>query len=268
MQQASSAVAPNSAPSSATPVGPSRTCCCRKSAKHSRSPSLQSSGDASALVQPAVDPSSVTSALSLQTTVPQLATGISAHSSVPATSPVDEETSPIDEEMACHCGPSCLCQGCTKHSPYGDSKGTGNSVVHGMGCPPDCQSCTNENGFVLASTSRSCGRHAFNPTKGRQQPGPSHFSHETKMLTFGSAMEGYWDDELDAEGSPDPDYIMLPDVLTTETHKGVERSHSSGKAASTSTSRPSHTERDTTPTKATADSFADPSTSSDYLWRL
>jgi hypothetical protein len=125
-----------------------------------------------------------------------------------------------DEVMACLCGPSCLCNGCTKHRPYGDADGTGDANGCGIGCPPDCPSCSNnEDGFVWPSSSirgPSSDRLRFVSSVGPRPTLPHARGYSGIPDSFFESMSGLdmdegYDDELDAEGSPDPMYITLPD---------------------------------------------------------
>jgi len=153
-----------------------------------------------------------------------------------------------------------MCFGCTKHRPYGDEEVTGDTVMHEPGCPPDCPSCSNmEDGFAWPSTSTR-NTLSFNQSAGQIQKSLSHSIHTTKIpgVSFSANMDEGWDDELDAEGSPDPDYVSLPDVSTEIAYKhntialpsekktraptstGSRRGAISNKASAEGPSRPFH----------------------------
>lgn len=138
------------------------------------------------------------------------------------------QTQPAVEYMECLCGPGCQCVGCAQHN-QGDSE----SMVHdGMSCPVDCPSCVdNTHGAAWPSS------FAHPSSNGSSMYGsmPNTFTFHQDMSVdqlplsldvdlSNLGVMSSWDaqaiwsaltetsgDDIDADGSPNPDYIPLPE---------------------------------------------------------
>ncbi|KAG8832707.1 hypothetical protein FRC17_000853 [Serendipita sp. 399] len=236
-------------------AGPTRSCCGRK--KHSPAgPVPTAQGDIQILAKRTIQqPLSIQSPAIIPITAPLSTPSDQPH----ATHRVSDVST---EMMDCLCGPDCVCLGCTKHgnktSDDGHLPGT-----QGMDCPVDCPSCIdNEHGgawptssFYPASNhqwnastsgSRSFTFYPSLSTNPHAQYASTSMSESDMMggedtlasLNFGAGLdwlldpdaEGDYDPDLDAEGSPNPDYIDLPAFTieesgpssATKTHPQVE----------------------------------------------
>jgi hypothetical protein len=123
----------------------------------------------------------------------------------------------VSHGMDCLCGPACLCLGCTKHQQNRD--GDDDSNMHSGDCPPDCPSCV-DNKFGAAWPASSG---TFAPLLGRTAVGLSNwfgFSTMAQNSELDLSAEGEYDDEMDAEGSPDPEFCKLPEEIPHSTKAG------------------------------------------------
>ncbi|KAG8765771.1 hypothetical protein FRC15_006763 [Serendipita sp. 397] len=148
---------------------------------------------------------------------------------------------PSNEMMECLCGPACVCLGCTKHGNYASGEAD-RQPSQGMDCPADCPSCIdNEHGAAWPTSSfhpssnqwTSGGAFSFYPSvpttvfapqaSTSTSSAPRLLADDTlAVLNFSKSLdwlldpdaEGDYDIDLDAEGSPNPEYIDLPSFAT------------------------------------------------------
>ncbi|PVG01901.1 hypothetical protein CPB86DRAFT_780772 [Serendipita vermifera] len=217
-------------------AGPIRSCCARKRAAHSRSSSITGPlNQTSILVEQTSQElqNRLTSLLddNLITPTPSNQGGSSIKDVLPSNNEVENSISTgffvLDQDsgMECLCGPSCLCLGCKTHRHPGDDI-LSERGSHAFGCPPDCPSCIdNECGPVLLTTylgsATSSAYYAQdNPISNVNlaQTSLSQMREDGWGPALSPKPEWDWrdlledDEELDAEGSPDPDFRPLPVV--------------------------------------------------------
>jgi hypothetical protein len=217
-------------------AGPIRSCCARKKAMHSRSSSITG---VSTVISLSVEQTSqeiqnrlvAVSGNKPITSTPSMEGSSSMRDVLLSTNEVQTNTShdvlvlDQDEAMECLCGPTCLCLGCKTHRHHGDDI-ISELGSHAFGCPPDCPSCIdNECGPVLLTTylgsATSSAYYTQDEGISNVDLGGSSLSQMREVgwrPALSPKPEWDWkelledDEELDAEGSPDPEFRPLPVV--------------------------------------------------------
>jgi hypothetical protein len=202
-------------------IRPARSCCSQKASSPSQSNSHDNVEElpSKTEITPLSAAKSPPSSLGLELLHPQTP----MQSYVTPGSPKSSSQS-VSHGMDCLCGPACLCLGCTKHQQNLD--GDTDAVMHSADCPPDCPSCVDNSCGAAWPTSHASTSGTLAPLLGRRTAvGPSSWfgpSATTQNFDLDLGAEGEYDDEMDAEGSPDPEFCQLPEESTKPAKNAIK----------------------------------------------